>query len=82
MSKYTTEELLRLGKEKDAMDFAKTQKTELKPCICGSDDISTYEERYFFFSNNAFIKCNKCDRLIEKRTLKEAIKAWDLGERF
>lgn len=50
---------------------------ELKPCICGSDDISAYEERYFFFSNRAFIKCNKCDKTIERRTLKQAVKAWN-----
>ena len=50
---------------------------ELKPCICGSDDISAYEERYFFFSNHAFIKCNKCGKTIERGTLKQAVKAWN-----
>ena len=50
---------------------------ELLPCTCGSDDISTYEERYFFFSNNAFIKCNKCGRTIERRTIKRATKIWN-----
>lgn len=50
---------------------------KLLPCTCGSDDISVFEERYFFFSNCAFIKCQKCNRIIKKKTLKIAIKAWN-----
>lgn len=51
---------------------------ELKPCLCcGNYDISTYEEKCLFFSMSAFVKCNICGRTIKKRTLKQAIKAWN-----
>lgn len=50
---------------------------ELLPCTCGSDDIAVFEERYFFFPTNAFIKCQKCGRTVEKRTLKSAVKLWN-----
>ena len=50
---------------------------ELLPCTCGSDDICICESRILFFSQFAIIKCPKCQRTIQRRTLKRATKAWN-----
>lgn len=50
---------------------------ELLPCTCGSDNVFTVESIFLFFSEYAIIKCRKCQRTIQRRTLKRAAKVWN-----
>lgn len=50
---------------------------DLKPCKCKSTGISIYTESCLFFSKKTIIQCLKCKRVVERRTLRQAIKVWN-----
>ena len=51
---------------------------ELLPCsICGRNNVSVYEEKMFFFPVCTIIRCSKCGRTIERRTIKQAVHDWN-----
>ena len=82
MANYTSEELLRLGKEKNEMDFAVVKKPELLPCTwCHNNkgktelQFSVIDDDFGQYVKDTMIKfCPFCGRSLEpqnKRTQKE-----------
>ena len=50
---------------------------ELKPCTCGCKGVSIAEHFIFLFSVSATIECERCSIKIKRRTLKQAVAAWN-----